>query len=374
MFPNMGAGMGMMPMGWGGQDMSAMAQFMPNAMSNFPNTMGESTSHIYTSMALANCVGIPGMGPMNAAQGMFGGFGMNMNNMSNGMNMGYGTEQQMYNNWDNSQNNMYNPNPYSNGMGQDYGTSGYAGYMSQPNGSYSQMQQYPNQNFQNGYYGNGPGYMRGMGRGRGRGFYRGRGGYDHANYYQQNYQNNVSQDPMNQETGQTEDDIRKFNNELAPGGADDDLADGPKDSTITGPDDANVADGTDRTDKPLESDINGEPNNLDEEPTSQLQGIPTIDSIDSAPSQPTGPMGYSRGSMPGMDQGCGRGRGFGRGGFMGHRGGFYNNMQGPPAGQGVAGAPLAPRAMREGINRGGLLSGSRRTASISQTAENSSRG
>ncbi|EEA27377.1 hypothetical protein TMatcc_004336 [Talaromyces marneffei ATCC 18224] len=358
MYPNMGAGMaGMMPgMGWAGQDMSAMAQFMPNAMGSFPNTMG-----------------MPGMGPLNAAQGMFGGFGMNMNNMSNGMNMGYGTEQQMYNNWDNSQSNMYNPNPFSNGMGQDYGTSGYAGYMSQPNGNYSQMQQYPNQNFQNGYYGNSPGYMRGTGRGRGRGFYRGRGGYDHANYYQQNYQNNVSQGPMNQETGQTEDDIKKFNNELAPGGGDDHLADGPsKDSTITGPEDANAADSTDRTDNPLESGNNGEPTSLDEGPTSQLQGIPTIDDIDSAPSQP---MGYSRGPMPVMDQGYGRGRGFGRGGFMSHRGGFYNNnnMQGPPPGQGVVGAPLAPRAMREGINRGGLFSG-RRTASISQTAENSSRG
>lgn len=371
----MGAGMvGMMPgMNWGGQDMSAMAQFMPNAMSNFPNAMGESNSHIYSIITLTNCIGMPGMGPMNAAQGMFGGFGMNMNNMSNGMNMGYGTEQQMYNNWDNSQNNMYNANPYSNVMGQDYGTSGYAGYMSQPNGNYSQMQQYPNQNFQNGYYGNGPGYMRGMGRGRGRGFYRGRGWYDHASYYQQNYQNNVSQEFVNQGAGQTEDDIQKFNNELAPGGSDD-FSDPPKDSTITGPEVANVPDGTDRADKALESDTNGEPTSRDEEPTSQLQGIPTIDSIDSVPPQPMGPMGYSRGPMPVMEQGYGRGRGFGRGGFMSHRGGYHNNMQGPPTGQGVVGAPLAPRAMREGINRGGLLSGSRRTASISQTAENSSRG
>ncbi|EED19826.1 conserved hypothetical protein [Talaromyces stipitatus ATCC 10500] len=358
-YPNMGVGMaqGMMPgMGWAGQDMGAMAKFMPAAMGNFQNTMG-----------------MPGMGPMNAAQGMFGGFGMTMNNMSNGMNMGYGTEQQMYNNWDNSQNNMYNPNPYSNGMGQDYGASGYAGYI---NGNYSQMQQYPNQNFQNGYYGNGPGYMRGVGRGRGRGYYRGRGGYDHANYYQQNYRNNVSQGPMNQEAGgQTEDDIKRFNNELAPGGGGDDyLTDGPpKDSTtITGPEngkDSNVVDSTDRTDMLPDSNINGEPAGHDGDSTSQLQGIPTIDSIDNDSS-----MDYSRGPMPVMDHGYGRGRGFGRGGFMTHRGGFYNiNIQGPPTGQGVAGAPVAPRAMREGGNRS-RFSGSRRTASISQTAENSSRG
>jgi hypothetical protein len=51
MYPNMGAGMaGMMPgVGWAGQDMSTMAQFMPTAMGNFPNTMGELTSHIYLS-------------------------------------------------------------------------------------------------------------------------------------------------------------------------------------------------------------------------------------------------------------------------------------------------------------------------------------
>jgi hypothetical protein len=112
------------------------------------------------------------MDPMTAAQGMFGGFGMNMNNMSNGMNMGFGSGQQMYGNWDNSQNNMYNPTAFANGMGQDYRASGYAGYMSQDNGSYSQMQQHSNQNYnQGGYYGNnGPGYMRGMGRGRGRGY------------------------------------------------------------------------------------------------------------------------------------------------------------------------------------------------------------
>lgn len=54
MFPNMGAGMaGMMPMGWAGQDMSAMAQFMPNAMANFPNTMGESIRTL-TCITLAN--------------------------------------------------------------------------------------------------------------------------------------------------------------------------------------------------------------------------------------------------------------------------------------------------------------------------------
>ncbi|OKL60421.1 hypothetical protein UA08_03975 [Talaromyces atroroseus] len=355
-FPNAGFGMapGMMPsMGWSGQGFSAISQFMPNAMGNFQNPMG-----------------LPGMGPMAAAQGMFGGYGMNMNNMSNGMNMGFGAEQQMYNNWDNSHNNMYNPTAYSNGMGQNYGTSGYAGYMSQHNGNYSQMQQYPNQNYHNGYYGNGPGYMRGMGRGRGRGYYRGRGGYDghvHANYYQQN---SVSQGTVNNTAAETtEDDPKTFNDELAPGG-ESGLAEDPlKDSTtlLTGPDDgesSGLANPLDRTDKPSDSNNPEQAAKLESSP-SHLQGIPTIDIIDSAPSQPKG---YSRGPFPVMDQGYGRGRGYNRGGFISHRGGFHNanNIQGPPAGQGVVGAPVAPRAMREGLpntsTRGRSLGSSGRTA------------
>lgn len=314
------------------------------------------------------------MGPMAAAQGMFGGYGMNMNNMSNGMNMGFGAEQQMYSNWDISHNNMYNPTAYSNGMGQNYGASGYAGYMSQPNGNYSQVQQYPNQDqnqYQNGYYGNGPGYMRGMGRGRGRGYYRGRGGYDghmHANHHQQSYynQNSVSQEPMNPNQA-NEEDVRRFNDELAPGGKSD-FADGPSQNSIllTGPDE-----GKDKiTENNLDSNSNAEPARSGS-PSSQLQGIPTIDSIDSAPSQP---MGFPRGQVPApVDKGYGRGRGFNRGGFMNHRGGFYNannNIQGPPvAGPGVVGAPVAPRAMRQGLpnttsNRGRPYSSSMSTSHV----------
>ncbi|KAH8690256.1 hypothetical protein BGW36DRAFT_420625 [Talaromyces proteolyticus] len=353
---NMGFGVNpglMSNMPWGGQDLTAMAQFMPNAATgNFQNPMG-----------------MLGMDPMTAAQGMFGGFGMNMNNMSNGMNMGYGTGQQMYGNWNNSQNNMYNPTAFSNGMGQDYQASGYAGYMSQDNGNFSQMQQYPNQNYhQGGYYGNGSGYMRGMGRGRGRGYYRGgRGGYyGHmqannqysGDYQQQAYQNNVSQEAVDQSLeAPTEEDIKKFNDELAPGG-ESDLADGPsrEDTTTLTTSNALAAsaetkdldnpDRTDRTDSHVDhkSDEQEVINNDDSTP--QLQGIPTIDSVDSAASQPNV---YHNGPM--MNQGYGRGRGYGRGGFYNSRGGYYNNtnFQGPPPGQGVVGAPLAPRAMRQGL-------------------------
>lgn len=329
------------------------------------------------------------MDPMNAAQGMFGGFGMNMNNMSNGINMGYGTEQQMYSNWDNSQNNLYNPNPYSNGMGQDYGTSGYAAaYMTQPNGSYSQMQQqYPNQSFQNGYYGNGPGYMRGMGRGRGRGYYRGRGGYDHANHYQQSYQANVSEANENQNENEN-DAAPPLNPDLVTGPAGNgDIGDAlTKDNTaaaITGSDhtkdSAVTADSTDLTDKTMDSNAHSEEDaGGNANPAAQLQGIPTIDSLDNVPTQP---MGYARGPVPGAGPGFPRGRGFGRGTFTGYRGGFNNhNFQAisPTTGPGVVGAPVAPRAMREGPSasntRGRMLSGSRRTASLSLTVGNSSRG
>ncbi|KKK14457.1 hypothetical protein AOCH_002871 [Aspergillus ochraceoroseus] len=174
-FPNqMGYNMNpaMFPgMGWNPNsgDFNPMAQFMGNGMMNFPNPMGM------------------GMDPMAANQGMLGGYGMNMSGMSNGMSMGmnFNAGQGMYGGWDGSQNNMwhgqdkFNPSAFANGMGAQYGgPSGYGGYnMSQPSGVHPQMQQqqFPTQEFQNGYYG--PGFGRGNFRGRGRGFVPGgRGG------------------------------------------------------------------------------------------------------------------------------------------------------------------------------------------------------
>jgi hypothetical protein len=322
-----------------------------------------------------------GIDPMTAAQGMFGGFGMNMNNMSNGMNVGFGSGQQMYGNWDNSQNNMYNPTAFANGMGQDYRASGYAGYVSQDNGSYSQMQQYSNQNYnQGGYYGNnGPGYMRGMGRGRGRGYYRGRGGYYgqmHANnQYQQGYQNNVSSEAMEQTaSAPSAEDVKKFNDDLAPGG-EDDLGDGPlKDETA----EAQKALGNvDRTGDPDDhKPENGDPHELPDKDGAVLQGIPTIDSLDSASSNHDG---YQNGPMLGhMEQGYGRGRGYGRGGFYNNRGGYYQNAPGqqPAMGQGVIGAPVAPRAMRQGlpnISTRRLYPGHGHNPSAGEAPENASR-
>lgn len=317
-----------------------------------------------------------GIDPMTAAQGMFGGFGMNMNNMSNGMNVGFGSgQQQMYGNWDNPQNNMYNPTAFANGMGQDYRASGYAG-----NGGYSQMQQYPNQNYnpQGGYYGN-TGYMRGMGRGRGRGYYRGRGGYYghvHANnqysgdYQQQGYQNNVSLETMDQpvSAAPSAEDVKKFNDDLAPGGEEEEQ---DKDETAE-----KALSKVDRTGDP--EDGNPQESADKDGDSTVLQGIPTIDSLDSASSNHDG---YPNGPMMGhMDQGYGRGRGYGRGGFYNNRGGYYQNAahQGPqPAmGQGVVGAPVAPRAMRQGLPNTStrrLYPGHAHNPSTGEAPENTSR-
>lgn len=199
MFPNaMGFNMGPSAfpnMAWNNAsgDFNPMAQFMANGMFNFPNPMGRSlliclSKHPNTDMMTSAMSGM-GMDPMAANQGMLGGYGMNMNGMNSGMNMGmnFDASQGMYGGWDGSQNNMwnggqdkFNPNAFANGMGPQYeGPSGFGGYnMSQPNGVHAQMQQqqFPSQDFQNGYYG--PGYGRSNFRGRGRGFVpggRGRG-------------------------------------------------------------------------------------------------------------------------------------------------------------------------------------------------------
>lgn len=189
---------------------------------------------------------------MVTAQGMYGGSGMGMNGMNMGMNFNAG--QGVYGGW-NGQNTMwngaqdkFNPNAFSNGMGGDFGpTSGYGGYnMPQHHGNFSQMhqQQYQNNDFQNGFYGQG--YGRGRGRG-GRGFgrgNRGRGGYGHnmqgnqANYepsqhqlpshYQQRENVQNQQFPSGGDSTAEYDSnavdpeqIKKFNNELYPRGEED---------------------------------------------------------------------------------------------------------------------------------------------------------
>ncbi|KAF7586839.1 hypothetical protein BBP40_008247 [Aspergillus hancockii] len=369
MFPNgMGFGMapGMFPMGWNNNngDFNPMNQFMGNGMFN--------------PMGMAGMA----MDPMVANQGMFGGYGMNMNGMNAGMNFDAG--QGMYGGWDSSQNNMwnggqdkFNPNAFANGMGPQFGASGFGGYnISQPNGVHPQMlqQQFPNQDFQTGYYGSG--YGRGNFRGRGRGFYpggRGRGGF--AGSMQANYlpnasysgfdnlnspnmkqdllsqsQESVSAETMTGDPNATE--AKTTNDENAPSG-DVDGAENPSSNeypteAVGGNAEAIAANGptTEEATGPEES---------------QLRGIPTIDSLDqalanAAQGMPNGPMMHGP-----------TGPGFGRGGFMrtpfaGGRVGPFTGapfMAGPnmaaPRGPGVEGAPAAPRAMREGFPNTSVL-------------------
>lgn len=401
MFPNaMGFNMGPSAfpnMAWNNAsgDFNPMAQFMANGMFNFPNPMGRSlliclSKHPNTDMMTSAMSGM-GMDPMAANQGMLGGYGMNMNGMNSGMNMGmnFDASQGMYGGWDGSQNNMwnggqdkFNPNAFANGMGPQYeGPSGFGGYnMSQPNGVHAQMQQqqFPSQDFQNGYYG--PGYGRSNFRGRGRGFVpggRGRGGF--VGHRQANYPSNTNyaafqtpnssdfdQDTTGQSqeggpagTGISQDDSsaterRSDEAQSASGDGQVKADQAPSNEAVSSQEASeDAAAQATSADRPTADGNTGE-----EEP--QLRGIPTIDSLDQSnhyqmmPNASMGMpghfgMGYGRGYMRGQFPG-GRGGGFGGAPFMGGP-----NMQQEPRGQGVEGAPAAPRAMREGLPNTSIL-------------------
>ncbi|KAI9875104.1 MAG: hypothetical protein M1830_008877, partial [Pleopsidium flavum] len=246
--------------GYSQGDFNQMMHFMPNGMANtgmggFPNMMGMSGM---------------GMDPMGMSQGMYGGLGgqgMGMNGM-NGMNMGmgFGAGQSAYGGfsgqaatWNGGQ-DKFNPNAFgghASGMGGDFGANaGYGGYNMPPHqGNYGQMHQpqYSNNNYQNGY--NGQGYSQ-SGRGRGRGYShtgRGRGGYGPAMQGNQGKQEKsyepfhhqlpsqlLSQNPSDQqqptsanesggkpdETGTKAAESALINHELNPGDEDDN-ADAP---------------------------------------------------------------------------------------------------------------------------------------------------
>ncbi|OJJ76607.1 hypothetical protein ASPBRDRAFT_192729 [Aspergillus brasiliensis CBS 101740] len=366
MFPNgmgFGMGAGMFPnMAWNNNGgFNPMAQFMNNGMFNFPNAMG-----------------MPGMAmdPVAANQGMFGGYGMNMNGMNMGMSFDAG--QGMYGGWDGSQNNMwnggqdkFNPNAFANGMGPQFGgPSGFGGYnMSQPNGVHAQMQpqQFPSQDYPNGSYaGHGRGAFRGRGRG---GFAGGRGGF--GGHMQANHPANANypdfpnhNPPSDGQDGVSGDMSGELSTEANKEGADENAPSGDVSSAQDAPagDDAAPAAaenmGENGESDPINRDSTQE---LPGQEDNQLRGIPTIDSLDqvhAAQSMSGGSMGMS-GPM---------GHGFGRGGYMrgpfpGARPGGFNgppfmtgpNMYPEPRGQGVEGAPAAPRAMREGLPNTSIL-------------------
>ncbi|OJJ47309.1 hypothetical protein ASPZODRAFT_159216 [Penicilliopsis zonata CBS 506.65] len=389
MFPNgMGFNMntGGFPnanMGWPGNTNFPMG-FMPG-MFNFQN-MGM------------------GMGPMT--QGMYGGYGMNMNGMNNGMsmgmNMGFDAGQGMYGGggWDGSQQNTmwnggqdkFNPNAFANGMGPapyGGGHSGFGGY----NANYSQgHHHYPPTGYTarggNNLRGRGGGYGPAAGRGRGGAAAAaatgGAGGYNYppnanySNYPDSSNQMQTHPDGVSADVSSTTDqppsadaDPNKIpNDELAPGGEDEH----PKEATAAD----EAADGrpaeimpfTDAS-VPVEGEQQQEQQQEEQqEEHQQLRGIPTIDSLDHQDdphhhgfhpmmSGMSGPMGPGPG--PGFPRGGGymRGGHFGRGGpnGFGRGGGFMAGNNGPiePRGLGVEGAPAAPRAMREGLPNTSVL-------------------
>ena len=388
------------------------------------------------------------MDPMATAQGMFGGFGgpgmgmANMNGMNGmtGMNVGmnFNANQGGFGGW-NGQNNMWNgpqnnnnPNAFPNGMGDFGSTSGYGGFnMPQHQGNFQQMnpQQYSNNDYQGSY---GQSYGRGRGRGRGRGFgYQGRGGYgqnqgnyaNNQNYNQQQYQYQHSQpqqeeqqeeqpsgkdefgrDLRNESVSGTmdEDQLKKFNDELAPGGGDDTedaLEDGAAEvkpsaeealkaqTTSTG---TEAGDGQEEPYEPAPAQDNegsqqlqpvqsvlaesspGKSYRTSSIPTASVDQFTTpVDTPMPPPTAPLGPAAQYGGGENFRDYGI---RGRGRSGSYRGRGGSVSLPNGhgysspaasatpevahiaptEPKGLGVVGAPTGPKAMRAGLPNTGI--------------------
>jgi hypothetical protein len=343
-----------------------------------------------------------GMDPMAASQGMFGGYGMNMNSVNNGMNMGmnFNMGQGMYGAWD-GQNNMWNGGPdkfnanaFPNRMGADFGANpGYHGYnISQAHGNFPQIhhqQQYASNDLHGSF---GPPYARG--RGRGRGFVhggRGRGNFPTAtqgNYPSSNLgplqhqlpqqfqqqddsqpqnqsQNHITTIPIGTTTNLIDlEHVKQFNDELCPGGEDERKEDQPKDEILG-----------DRQKAPDAEELNisnGTPGNPDAPAAGEIPAIPTTEqNAGLPPGVPSGPAAHREhgDAAPGAA----------------HRGAIRSQVQfckardggqlangtpqapspkpstsantGPPTeprGQGVVGAPAAPRAMREGLPNTGM--------------------
>ncbi|KLJ08793.1 hypothetical protein EMPG_15761 [Blastomyces silverae] len=376
--------------GWqGGSHYGQMMQTLPsgvqfNGMMPFQNGIGPP--------------GMPGMGldPMASSQGMFGGYGMNMNGMNNGMNMGmnFNAGQGMYGTWD-GQSNMwnggpdkFNANPFANRMGAEFGPNpgGYRGYnMSQNYANYPHMhqqQQYLNNDFHGQF---GPSY--GRGRGRGRGFFpsgRGRGGFmpgvhgsfpsstNQASSFQPHMATNSHHqiDPVsgfaNGTTAITPDSdhVKKFNDELCPGGEDDLKENQPTDDpAAVSPENAASSESTLPSGEHRDSHA----------PTDN--GLHVDRATESGTTIQVGAVGQ-QGNDDNADQGNAQGSGVyinmperSRDNVPTHPNemlhssptqlsGPYSNMTSmEPRGMGVVGAPAAPRAMREGLPNVGIRNG-----------------
>lgn len=307
-----------------------------------------------------------GMNPMATGQGMFGGYDMSMSGMSDEMNMGMNFNSQgMYGSWNGNENNMwsgvpdkFNANAFANRMGADYGPSpGYRGFnQSQTHGNFPNMQQQQQQYFNNDFHV--PfNHSYGRGRGRGRGFMynnRGRGGFastmqgsypptnlgpnQHHSTSQLPYQNeNVAEVPNTVSNAPTNaDNIKKFNDELAPGGEDDTRELESKSQSKEQDDSVQQINEHHDINKPNGTTENG------------FSSIPVIDQIPNSDAAQV-----SRMVSHGMSD------------SRSYDGGRLPDGMAPPAstlptaqvsavptepkGLGVAGAPAAPRAMRQGL-------------------------
>lgn len=350
-----------------------------------------------------------GMDPMAMSTSMYGGFGgqgMGMNAMN--MGMGFGAGQGAYGGfngqaatWSGGQ-DKFNPNAYgglANGMGGDFGANaGYGGYNMPPQqGSYGQMhpQQFPNNNFQNGF--NGQGHNQ-SGRGRGRGYSyngRGRGGYGQAMQGNQGKQEKnfepfhhqlppqllpqISSDHAHLAPGpETGGDLNESkplsgesestNNELNPGGEGDNADASVTEATqpATKLPEGDVTEHTAADNATAESAMLGTGSELKQQPEefkpvpietivssdgADLEAVPTPVNADlvvspmtmmpptAAPVAPLGPAALYR--VDNSQDFAGRGRGGGRGyfrgaadlrgGLRGRASGFAANGMGPPA-------------------------------------------
>ncbi|EEH11750.1 conserved hypothetical protein [Histoplasma capsulatum G186AR] len=239
--------------GYGMNGMGGLSQTSWQGSSNYGQIMQTLPGGVQLNgvMPFQNGIGPPGMAgmgldPMASSHGMFGGYGVNINGMNDGMNTGmnFNAGQGMYGAWDGQSNvwnggpDKFNANPFANRMVAEFGPSpgGYRGYnMSQNYANYPHMhqqQQYPNNDFHSQF-----GLSYGRGRGRGRGFLsngRGRGGFmsaAHGSYPLSTNQASSFQPHMTSHSlHQLDlvspaitpdlDHVKKFNDDLCPGGED----------------------------------------------------------------------------------------------------------------------------------------------------------
>ncbi|KAI9736996.1 MAG: hypothetical protein M1834_000585 [Cirrosporium novae-zelandiae] len=405
-FPNMSN------MNFSPADYNQMMQFMSNGgmgnmMGGFPNMMGMPGMN-FDPITMSNMYGGFGGSGMNMN---------NMGGMSSGMNFnsgqgdfgGWNNQNTM---WNASQ-DKFNANPFANGMGNDFGSNiGYGGY-NMPQHGYNHHT-FQNNQFQNGYNGpNGPGYGRGRGRGRGLGYgNRGRGGYgqamqgnpgsyqpfDHQLPPQLQHQNNAVQQQVKSTEPNVVANPSESKPELSlrvPADSKEETSNEPQGELSTDADAKapTVTDGDEPAEKKSDKLVEERPEPQEQKPVpiesvlsvdeNKPSPIPTLDHIDmpsaprgsmAPPSAPLGPSGRFQQdpSHSFMGRGRGTGRGYVRGGFRG-RGGYLqnvnvsnpyatqpannelpNNVPTAPKGQGVVGAPTAPKALRQGLPNTGM--------------------